>query len=233
MAMVAGRARAVRARQPRHEADAQARRPRRDRSRTGWQRRWRSSTARRRSFAPTVAAVPRRAGQPLRARRRASWWSPTPGMKEEMQGRGSGKVRDFALVRRDDGRDRRVRPAGALQLGGGVPRPAPGSSTATRRCRAGVAEPHDQHRHRLRLRRQADGAALAGEGAGLGAGARDVRRAGPAVPRCRSPAPALSAQQANDDLLDIDDVLGKRIDRRRGCTAPSRSARRTPPRRWR
>ena len=27
----------------------------------------------------------------------ASWSSPTPGMKEEMQGRGSGKVRDFAL----------------------------------------------------------------------------------------------------------------------------------------
>ena len=27
----------------------------------------------------------------------ASWWSRTPGMKEEMQGRGSGAVRDFAL----------------------------------------------------------------------------------------------------------------------------------------
>ena len=37
-----------------------------------------------------------------------------------------------------------------------------------------------------------------------------VRRAGSPVP-AESRAPALSAQQANDDLLDIDDVRGKRI----------------------
>ena len=39
------------------------------------------------------------------------------GMKEEMQGRGSGAVRSFALYRRDDRRDRRLRLAGPLQLG--------------------------------------------------------------------------------------------------------------------
>ena len=43
-------------------------------------------------------------------------------MKEEMQGRGSAQGPRLRAVRRDDRRDRRVRPAGPLQLGGGVPR---------------------------------------------------------------------------------------------------------------
>jgi protein phosphatase len=43
-----------------------------------------------------------------------------------MQGRGSATVRDFALYGETDRRDGRVRPARALQLGAGVPRPARG-----------------------------------------------------------------------------------------------------------
>ena len=73
-----------------------------------------------------------------------------------------------------------------------------------------MAQPHDQHRHRLRVRRQADGLALAREGAGLGA--RHVRPTRTRHARsCRPTAPPLSAQQANDDLLDIEDVRGKRL----------------------
>ena len=49
----------------------------------------------------------------------------------------------------------------------------------------------------------------------------------------RPHAPALTAQQQHDDLLDLDDVLGKRIDRHAPAPATSPSARRTPPPRWR
>ena len=76
------------------------------------------------------------------------------GMKEEMQGRGSGAVRDFALYRRDDRRDRRVRAAGALQLGRRVSRPSR-RRLRPHACAGGrMAQQHHQHRHRLRLRRQ-------------------------------------------------------------------------------
>ena len=40
------------------------------------------------------------------------------GMKEEMQGRGSGKVRDFALYGETTGETDEFGLAGALQLGG-------------------------------------------------------------------------------------------------------------------
>ena len=45
-------------------------------------------------------------------------------------------------------------------------------------------------------------------------------------------APALTAQQDHDDILDAADVLGKRQSPR-ACTGRSRFARRTRPRRWR
>ena len=82
-----------------------------------------------------------------------------------MQGRGSGKVRDFALYGETTGETDEfglpVRWNWAAEYRGRaivVYGHTPGA-------RAGVAEPHDQHRHRLRLRRHADGAALPGAGA--------------------------------------------------------------------
>ncbi len=85
------------------------------------------------------------------------------GMKEEMQGRGSGKVREFALYGETTGETDEfglpVRYNWAAEYRGaahGRLRPHAGA-------RAGMAQPHDQHRHRLRLRRQADGAALPGD----------------------------------------------------------------------
>ena len=177
---------ALRARQPRHEADAQAAGPRRaDHARAG-----RVAGAARSARPPEFTQRGRRrsstAWSATTCSTTASWSSRTPGMKEEMQGRGSGAGARLRAVRRDDRRDRRVRPAGALQLGGRVPRPGDGRLRPHAGARAGVAQPHDQHRHRLRLRRQADGAALPGARAGLGAGrAQTYCRAGPAVPARR------------------------------------------------
>ena len=59
------------------------------------------------------------------------------GMRADMQGRGSGPRARLRALRRDDRRDRRVRPAGALQLGVGVPRARDGRL----RTHARVAEP--------------------------------------------------------------------------------------------
>ena len=110
-------------------------------------------------------------------------------MKEEMQGRGSGKVRDFALYGETTGETDEfglpVRYNWAAEYrgrGDGRLRPHAGA-------RAGMAQPHDQHRHRLRLRREADRAALSGEGVGLRAGGADLLRAG-ASRSCRRTAGA-------------------------------------------
>ena len=75
-------------------------------------------------------------------------------------------------------------------------------------ARAGVAQQHDLHRHRLRLRRLAHRAALPGARARLRAGRARLLRAGQAVPR--RAAEAGGAAWRHDELLDIDDVLGKR-----------------------
>ena len=88
-------------------------------------------------------------------------------------------------VRRDDGRDRRVRAAGPRRLGGRLPRPGDRRLRPHAGAGAGVAQQHDQHRHRLRVRRRADRAALAGARARVRAGGARVLRAGAAVPRRR------------------------------------------------
>ena len=62
--------------------------------------------------------------------------------------------------------------------------------------------------------------------------ARDLLRAGQAV-RCRRRRGPARRAAGDDDLLDIDDVLGKRHHRDAARTARSRSARRTPRPRWR
>ena len=151
-----------------------------------------------------------------------------------MQGRGSGAVRDFALYGETTGETDEFGLPVRLQLGGGVPRRGDGRLRPHAGARAGVAQPHDQHRHRLRLRRQADGAALPGAGARLGPGARATycEPARPFLPEDAG-GPALTAQQAHDDVLDVEDVLGQADRRDAAAAATSRSARRTRPRRWR
>ena len=103
-------------------------------------------------------------------------------MKEAMQGRGSGTVREFALYGETTGETDEfglpVRYNWAAEYRGR----GDGRLRPHARARAGVAQPHDQHRHRLRLRRQADGPALPRAGARLGPGRADLLRAGPAVP---------------------------------------------------
>ena len=97
MDMVARGRGALRARQPRREAAAEAARQATSRSRTAWPNRWRSSSAETagvsRSESPKfldglVSHYVLDDGKLVVAH---------AGMKEEMQGRGSGEVRDFAL----------------------------------------------------------------------------------------------------------------------------------------
>ena len=131
------------------------------------------------------------------------------GMKAEMQGRGSAKVRDFALFGETTGETDEFGLPVRYNWAAEYPRTCQ-RGLRTHACpRAGVAQSHDQHRHGVCVRRPTDGTAMAREGAGLGAGPGDVRGRG--SPLHPVPAPALSAQQANDDLLDIDDVRGKRL----------------------
>ena len=101
------------------------------------------------------------------------------GLKEEMQGRASGAIRDLLPLRRDHRRDRRVRPASPPQLGGALSRRHQVVYGHTPVAGAGMAQQHAVHRHRLRVRRQADGIALSGDGAGVGPGGAGLSRAGP------------------------------------------------------
>ena len=208
---VAGGIGAVRAWESRHQVEAEARRPRRHGQRTASIARWRSWICESPEFRTEVqkfldGLVSHYVfddGQLVVAH---------AGMKAGDAGSRVGQGAGLRPVRRDNRRDRRVRPAGSLQLGGRVSRPCQRRLRTHARAGAGVAQPHDQHRHRLRVRRPADGPALAREGAGVGARAVDTY-ADPVRPFLpTAAAPALSAQQANDDLLDIDDVRGKRLD---------------------
>ena len=125
------------------------------------------------------------------------------GMKESMQGRGSGKVREFALYGETTGEtDEFGLPVrynwAADYRGQGARRLRPHAG-----ARAGVAQQHRQHRHRLRLRRQAYGAALPGARDRLGPGARDLLRTAQAVSAQPKQAPSARAQQQHDDVLDM------------------------------
>ena len=141
----------------------------------------------------------------------ASSWSRTRGSRPRCRAAARREVREFALygdttgetdefglpVRYNWAADYRGARDGRLR-----PHADP---------RGRVAQQHDQCRHRLRLRRQADRAALPGAGARLGPGARTYYEpARPFLPP-EDQAPKLSAQQVNDDVLDLADVTGKRI----------------------
>ena len=205
------------------------------RSRTAWPRRSPRSTrcpTTRASFRERGRRVPRRAGQPLRPRRRQAGRRPR---RDEGGDAGPrlGPGPRLRPLRRDDRRDRRVRPAGPPQLGGGLPRRGDGRLRPHAGARAGLAQPHDQHRHRLRLRRQAHRPALPGEGVRLGPGAAHLLRAGPAVPRRRAAARRAHGAAGARRRARRSRTCSASGSSRPGCAATSRSARRTPRRRWR
>ena len=84
------------------------------------------------------------------------------GLPEAMHGRASAAVAVVRALRRHDRRDRRVRAAGPLPVGAGLPGPRDGGLRAHAGARRRVGQRHHLPGHRLRVRRQADRAALPG-----------------------------------------------------------------------
>jgi protein phosphatase len=133
------------------------------------------------------------------------------GMKEEMQGRGSGKVRDFALYGETTGETDEF----------GLP--VRWNWAAEYRGRAVVVYGHTPVPEAEWLNRTINidtGCVFGGrltalrypekELVSVPAGATYSEPAQPFLPEGEA-APVLTAQQREDELLDIDDVLGKRI----------------------
>src|SRR5213076_2011981 len=132
------------------------------------------------------------------------------GMKEEMQGRGSGKVRDFALYGESTGEtdefglpvrwDWAAEYRGtAIVVYGHTPVPEPQWLNRTINIDTGCVFGGKLTALRWPERELVSVAAL-------------ETYADPVRPFLRTAAtPGLSAQQANDDLLDIDYVRGKRL----------------------
>ena len=151
------------------------------------------------------------------------------GMKEEMQGRGSGAVREFALygettgetdefglpVRYDWAAEYR---GTAMVVYGHTPVPEPEWLNRTINIDTGCV-----FGGKLTALRYPG----AGTGLGAGAAARYCEPARPFLaPEAAGPEPVGPA--GHDDLLDLDDVLGQAHHRHRACTTRSPSARRTP-----
>ena len=198
------------------------------RSPTAWPSRSRSSSGEPPEFRRSVARVPRRPGQPLRARRRQARRRPRraeggdagprlrPVRDFALYGETTGETDEFGLpVRYNWAADYRGQ---AMVVYGHTPVPE-------RR----VAQQHDRHRHRLRLRRQADGAALPGARAGLRPGARrpTTSRSGRSCGRATD-ARRSTAQQAARRPARHRGRARQAHRSRRACSAASRSARRTP-----
>ena len=122
-----------------------------------------------------------------------------------------GRGAQRSPVRRHHRGDRRVRAAGPLPVGRGLPRPGHRRLRAHAGPRRRLGQQDHLHRHRLRVRRPAHRAALPREGARVGPGRTGLVRAGPAhlpSPSRRAAAPAAARRPGE---LDLEDVLGKRI----------------------
>ena len=123
------------------------------------------------------------------------------GMKEEMQGRGSGKVRDFALFGETTGE---TDDSGCRSALTGRP------SIAARRTRCGHAVPEPEWLNAINIDTGCVfGGRLTAPAGRSGSWSRSGARRVPRPSGLATTAGALSAQQTNDDLLDIDDVRGK------------------------
>lgn len=134
------------------------------------------------------------------------------GMKEEMQGRGSGKVRDFALygettgetdefglpVRYNWAAEYRGR---AMVIYGHTPVPQPDWLNRTINIDTGCVFGGSLTALRYPER----------ELLSIPARATYAQPVRPLVAKVAEAAPSLTSQQIHDDLLDIDDVIGKRI----------------------
>ena len=143
-----GRQRAVRARQPREQAAAAPQGPQGPaHARPGRDPRAAGGT-RPTSSAAEVRRVHRRARQPLRPRRRQARRLPRRAAGEVPRPHlGPGPL--VRAVRRHHRRDRRVRPAGALPVGRGLPRPGDGRLRPHARARRRVGQQHHLPGHRL------------------------------------------------------------------------------------
>ena len=155
------------------------------------------------------------------------------GMKEEMQGRGSGKVRDFALYGETTGEtDEFGLPVRynwaaeyrgtAMVVYGHTPVPEPEWLNRTINIDTGCVFGGKLTALRYPERELVSVPA-----------ARDVLRAGPAVPAAEPQAPGAHARSRRTTTCSTSRTCSASGSSRRGCTATSRSARRTPPRRWR
>ena len=131
-------------------------------------------------------------------------------------------------LRRHHRRDRRVRAAGALPVGGGLPGRGDGRLRPHPGARGRLAQPDDLHRHRLRLRRPAHRLRYPERELVSVAGPRDVLRAGPAA-RSRKPAD----ERRGSRPTSTSTTSSASGSSRRGSPARSRSARRTPSPPWR
>jgi RNA repair, ligase-Pnkp-associating, region of Hen1 len=85
-------------------------------------------------------------------------------------------------VRADHRRDRRVRPAGQVPVGPGVPRPRPGAVRPHPGARDRVGEQHHVPGYRVCLRRPSDGFQLSRTDRGVSPGGTCLLRPGQAVP---------------------------------------------------
>ena len=212
--MVAARLGPVRARQPRHEAAARSSGARTSRSRTAWPTRWpRSTPCRTRSGGRSASELAEFLdglvshyvlddGKLVVAH---------AGMKEEMQGRGSGKVRDFALYGETTGEtDEFGLPVRynwaaeyrgqAMVVYGHTPVPEPDWLNRTVNIDTGCV-----FGGKLTALRYPEK-----EFVSVPAARTYCEPARPFLP-AEQQAPGLTAQQAHDDVLDAEDVLGKRI----------------------
>lgn len=134
------------------------------------------------------------------------------GMKEEMQGRGSGKVRDFALYGETTGETDEF----GLPVRGDWAAEYRGKAMVVY-GRTPVAEPEWLNRT-INID---TGCVFGGKLTALRYPERDqvsvparqtyYEPARPFLPVEPAPVPELTAQQRHDELLDIEDVLGKRI----------------------
>ena len=231
MGMVAAGHALVRAGQPRGQAGARAARAQRAGHATAWPRRWPSWPARPTEFRTRGRGRSATAWSATTCSTAGGWWSRTPGSRRRYHGRASRPGAQLRAVRRHHRRDRRVRPAGALPVGEGLPRPGDGALRAHPDAGAGVGQQHHVPRHRVRVRRAADRAALPRAGARVASpAAAGLLRAGAAVPGRRRAAPRRGARRRRARPRRRARQAGRR-DRPR--TAGSPCARRTRRRRSR